>query len=97
MISRDIKKIEAEHLVPDYNGTLAIDGKLLKQTKQLLKFLSEKLAIHVLTADSFGTSEQELKDVKCRLKILQTSIQDKQKETYLLNLPKGHGKNNFIT
>ena len=58
------KKIEAEHLVLDYNGTLAIDGKLIDGVKPLLEKVSRKIKLHVLTADTFGTSARELKGIK---------------------------------
>ncbi len=105
MITIDIpgyKKIDAKHLVLDYNGTLAIDGKLADSTKQLLKQMSEQLIIHILTADTFGTSEQETEGINCKLKILQPSMQDIQKETYLTNLGKdqiiaiGNGQNDRL-
>jgi soluble P-type ATPase len=86
------KEIEAEHLVLDYNGTLAIDGKLIKATRYLLNLLSHQLAIHILTADTFGTSKNELLAINCKLEILKPSLQDIQKEMYVLNL----GKNNVI-
>ena len=91
MISIDIpgyKKIEIEHLVLDYNGTLAIDGKLIEGVKPLLEQLSENLTIHVLTADTFGSSARELSGINCSLKILEATAQDQQKETVVQQLGK---------
>ena len=51
------KSIEVHHLVLDFNGTLAIDGKLIDGTKPLLELLSNQLTIHVVTAVTFGTAE----------------------------------------
>jgi soluble P-type ATPase len=105
MIAIDIpghRKIEAKHLVIDYNGTLAIDGKLIEGTRQLLELLGFQLAIHVLTADTFGTSKDELKTMNCRHIILNSSQQDKQKELYVINLgPEnviaiGNGRNDSL-
>jgi len=89
MIAIDIPghgKIEVKHLVLDYNGTLAIDGKLISGTRPLLENISRKLTIHVLTADTFGTSKKELTGINCNLKILKSSQQDIQKEGYLVRL-----------
>ena len=48
-----------EHLVLDYNGTIAVDGKLLPDAKERIRALGEALRIHVLTADTYGTVKAE--------------------------------------
>jgi len=95
MIRIDIpgfKKVEVEHLVLDYNGTLAIDGKLIDGVQPLLEKLSRKINLHVLTADTFGTSANALSGINCSLEILKEPFQDKQKEQFVTNL----GENNVI-
>ena len=84
------RNIEANHLVLDYNGTLAIDGKMIEGTKPLIEVLSNQLTIHVLTADTFGTCKDELSALKCCLHILSPTLQDSQKESYVLNLGEKH-------
>ena len=84
------QKIEVAHLVLDFNGTLAIDGKLIEGTKPLLELLSRQLTIHVVTADTFGTAKSELSGVKCQLKILDPKLQDMQKESYMFYLDEDH-------
>ena len=84
------KSIEVHHLVLDFNGTLAIDGKLIDGTKPLLELLSNQLTVHVLTADTFGTAENELSGIKCTLKILSPEMQDMQKESHVFNLGEEH-------
>ncbi|HDS06024.1 MAG TPA: ATPase P, partial [Bacteroides sp.] len=49
------KTIHAEHLVLDFNGTLAVDGHLIDGVADQLFRLSADLEVHVLTADTFGT------------------------------------------
>lgn len=91
MISINIpgyKTVEIEHLVLDYNGTLAVDGKLIDGVKPLLEQLSEKLTFHVLTADTFGSSARELSGIRCSLKILDATAQDQQKEMVVQQLGK---------
>lgn len=80
------KIIEAGHLVLDFNGTLAIDGKLIDGIKPLLELLSNQLTVHVLTADTFGTAESELSGINCTLKVLSPEMQDMQKESHVFNL-----------
>ena len=84
------RKIEATHLILDFNGTLAIDGKLIEGTKPLLELLGNQLTIHVLTADTFGTAERELSGINCILNVLSHDLQDMQKESYVFNLGENH-------
>lgn len=44
--------LQLEHLVSDVNGTLAVDGQLLEGIARSLKNLSDRLQIHLLTADT---------------------------------------------
>ena len=96
------KKMELTHLVLDYNGTLAIDGKLIKGTGNLLGQLSEKLSIHMLTADTFGTAAKALEGINCSLEILNVSVQDVQKEKFVNGLGRervvaiGNGRNDGL-
>lgn len=80
------KPLMIEHLVLDFNGTLATDGKLIDGVEQLLNKLSEQLCIHVITADTFGTVAKALKGVNCRVIVLEKAEQDKQKKNYVKQL-----------
>jgi len=44
------------HLVLDLNGTLALDGRLLPGVAEALVALKDLLAVHIVTADTFGTA-----------------------------------------
>ncbi|GAV22131.1 HAD family hydrolase [Carboxydothermus pertinax] len=48
------------YLVLDYNGTIAVDGKLLPGVGELLVELNKFLKIYVLTRDTFGKVREEL-------------------------------------
>ncbi len=54
-----IGKIEIDNIVFDYNGTIAVDGKLIDDAKVLIIKLKEYANIHILTADTYGTVEKE--------------------------------------
>jgi len=84
------KVLNLKHLVLDYNGTLACDGQILPGVKESLKFLSEKLKIHVLTADTFGKARSNLEGVPCELLILPVDYQDKGKLEYVEHLKPEH-------
>ena len=77
------KTLQFEHLVMDYNGTLACDGKLLDGVNDRLVTLSKKLKIHVLTADTFGQSKSGLQNIPCKLSILAAGDQAKAKLEYV--------------
>lgn len=71
------------HLVLDYNGTIARDGKLLSNIGRTLEDIAEHLTIHVLTADTCGTAEQELAGLSCTLQIITGDQITEQKEQYV--------------
>ncbi|MBR5291512.1 MAG: HAD hydrolase family protein [Clostridia bacterium] len=54
---KDILRIE--HLVLDYNGTIAVDGTLIESVQERLQLLLPQVSIHVLTADTYGTVEAQ--------------------------------------
>lgn len=49
------KPLSISHIVLDYNGTIAVDGVLIEGVKEKLLKLREKAAVHVLTADTYGS------------------------------------------
>jgi len=89
MIDLDIPgydRLELEHFVTDFSGTLSEDGTLLAGVKEKLNDLSEKLRIHVLTSDTFGKARDELKGVHCTLHVLEGFDHTEQKEKYVIKL-----------
>ncbi len=92
MIEIDIPgfgELSLEHLVLDYNGTLAIDGYPVPGIDLRLRSLSEKLKIHVVTADTFGTAKERLADTPCKVIILPVEGQDVAKADYVKTLGAG--------
>jgi len=80
------KKLEIRFLVFDYNGTLAVNGKLLPELKEKLNQLAGIFEIHVVTADTFGLAAEQLKGLPCTLKILPKENQAEEKRTYVQTL-----------
>ena len=74
------------HLVLDFNGTLAVDGKLLPGVKRRLDRLARQLRIHVVTADTFGKARAALRSSDCRLWILCPGREDRAKAAYVRRL-----------
>lgn len=63
--------LNLEHIVLDFNGTMALDGVLLPGVKERLNLLAEKLQVHILTADTFGTGREACREIKGRVHILE--------------------------
>lgn len=59
-----------EHLVLDFNGTLARDGGLLSGVAGRLRTLSGPLVLHVVTADTFGSAVGSLANLPIQLTVL---------------------------
>ena len=50
------EEMTLSHLILDYNGTIAEDGRIIEGIASRLEELSEKLRIYVITADTHGTA-----------------------------------------
>lgn len=76
-------------LVLDYNGTLALDGKMFDSVKRSIKELSPLLDIHILTADTCGTVIQECEGLPVHVKVLESNDHTKEKMDYVTKLKRG--------
>ena len=81
--------VRAEHLVSDFTGTLAVDGKLLSGVEEQLVVLAKSLKIHVVTSDTLGVVRSEMKGLPCVIHILSGTDHDLQKEEYVRKLDPG--------
>jgi soluble P-type ATPase len=72
-------KVQINSILSDYTGTLAFNGKLVPGVKDRLLRLADLVRIHVVTADSFGTAEEELKGLPIFWKRLKGEKEDAQK------------------
>jgi soluble P-type ATPase len=91
-----------DHLVLDYNGTLATDGRLLPHVKETLAALAVDLQVHVITADTFGTVRSYMDGTNCKISVLSSESQDIGKLTYIDALGRertvaiGNGRNDAL-
>jgi soluble P-type ATPase len=91
-----------EHLVLDYNGTLAVDGALLPGVSERLIALAGQVQVHVITADTFGMARAAMQGLPCELVILPPGGQDVAKLAYVerLGAPSvaaiGNGRNDWL-
>lgn len=78
--------LQLKHLICDYNGTLAMDGRLIDGVAERLDTLAKKLVIHVVTGDTFGTAEVELAALETNVLVLSDNDQAISKEDYMRTL-----------
>lgn len=73
-------------LVLDYNGTIACDGHLIPGVRDRLEALSKSFAIHILTADTFGSVEKEMTGIPCEVVVIGKANQTQAKAEYVHQL-----------
>jgi soluble P-type ATPase len=94
--------VEIKNVIFDYNGTIAIDGQLIEGVAKSINELSSDFNFHVITADTFGSVNNALKDVICTVIKISEQNQDQTKVEYLLKLGKettlcvGNGRNDKL-
>jgi soluble P-type ATPase len=81
--------LRLEHLVCDYNGTLAVDGAPLSGVLPAMEALSGDLVLHVITADTHGDVRRRLAGYPCTVAVLPPGGQDIAKRDYLRGLDPG--------
>lgn len=82
--------LDIQHIIFDYNGTIAVDGKLIEGVAEKIQALSMRVDFHVITADTYGTVEKELEGISCQVINLSKSNEFKTKTDYLTFLGKAH-------
>lgn len=75
-------RLELAALVSDYTGTLSCGGRITPGVGRRIAQLAERLDIHILTADTFGTVERELRGLPVVIHLLEAGGQDAQKERF---------------
>ena len=85
-------EIKIKHVVFDFNGTIAVDGKLITGVAKLINELSTDISFHVITADTYGSVEKELVDVNCSIE----KIPEKNKDIGKLEFLEKCGKENTL-
>ena len=70
----------------DYNGTLAVDGRIADPVRERLVRLGEQVQVVVATADTFGTVRDELAGTGAEVRVLTPGFQSVQKEKILEHL-----------
>ena len=79
-------ELSLHHLVLDYNGTVAVDGKLIEALKERIVRLAEDLTIHVVTADTFGTVQANFRGLPVNVKVLESDDHTAEKRRFIESL-----------
>src|SRR6056297_1864688 len=64
------KTLNIQHLVLDFNGTIAKEGKLIEGVKEKLDKISGIIEVHILTADTFGTVRNQFSGNEINIEII---------------------------
>ncbi|WP_274363768.1 HAD family hydrolase [Paenibacillus thermotolerans] len=75
--------LQINHLVLDFNGTIALDGKLVYGVRERLFDLEKLYNIHVLTADSNGSAAEECKGLPVTLHMIAKDNQREEKRNFI--------------
>lgn len=86
----DFGQLQLEHLIMDYNGTMAVDGEPIQGIRRRVDKLALQLQVHVITADTFGKVQTKLEDWACSVKILGQEDQVGQKLAFIQELGAKH-------
>ena len=95
------KTLRLKNIVLDFNGTISCDGKLLPGVADRLMELKEKFAVHVVTADTFGTVREQMEGL-ARIKVLETGDHREEKRAFVAQLGRdsvaafGNGRNDVM-
>jgi P-type E1-E2 ATPase len=73
-----------EDLILDLNGTISVDGRLVRGVKEKLRELSRELEITIVTADTNRNAESLLADLPVRIHTIRENQESEQKLAVVL-------------
>jgi P-type E1-E2 ATPase len=83
-------KLVLKHIVLDFNGTMALEGKLIPGVGERLNKLSEAMQVHVITADTFGTVKDACRNINCTVQVLAEEPGSREKLKFISRLGAEH-------
>ena len=84
------RKMTITDIVCDCNGTIAKDGIVLPEIKEIFKRLSSDFTLHVITADTFGSVKAQLEGYGAQIKVLTSGDHTKEKADFVASLGADH-------
>jgi P-type E1-E2 ATPase len=79
-----------EHLILDLNGTISVDGRLVRGVKERLRELSRELEITVVTADTNRNAEILVAGLPVRIHMIRENQENEQKLAVVLEKGKAN-------
>ncbi len=79
-------RLDLKNLVLDFNGTLAMDGRLIPGCMQRLTSITQQIDVFVLTADVYGSVRDELAGVNLEIQTLGSRPEDEAKRSFVAEL-----------
>lgn len=96
------KTLKLNYLALDYNGTLSVDGILIPKVRELINEISKQLKVFIITADTFGAVDEQLKWINCEIRIISEQNQAYTKQQFIKQLGSeetvaiGNGRNDSM-
>lgn len=91
-----------EHLILDYNGTIACNGIVYEGVRERLEKLAETVKLHVITADTYGSVHAQCSAMGVEVHVIGKEVQDEAKRSFIGSLGKegcvaiGNGRNDAL-
>ncbi len=79
-----------EHVVMDFNGTVAVDGIMRESVKERIIKVAEHFQVYVITSDTQGSAARELEGLPVTLKIFNNSNAGECKRAFVDELGGEH-------
>jgi len=87
-------RVEFTAVLFDLNGTLGVEGRVPEDVKELLARLADRYTVVVLSADTFGTLEEEFKGLPVRIERVSSGAEKAEiAEGYAPYAAVGNGNN----
>jgi len=87
-------KLEFNTVLFDLNGTLGVEGKVSDEVKGLLARLADRYTVVVLSADTFGTLEEEFRGLPVKIERVSSGSEKAEiAEGYAPYVAVGNGNN----
>jgi P-type E1-E2 ATPase len=78
--------LRLQHLVSDVNGTLAVDGVLIRGLAERIAAIADRLQVHLLTADTHGRQAAIDQQLKLKADRLTGGAEQEQKRAFVEKL-----------
>lgn len=78
--------MEFDHLVLDFNGTIAFDGNIIDGVEPAIAMLSQLLTVHIVSADTNQNVVREVAHLPVTTRVVNSAYQQQEKLDYIEKL-----------